>query len=43
MRKALAELDNEQRAMLLYLADLGTALSAAGLAVSVMRLIVDLL
>ena len=43
MRKALAELDAEERAALLYLADLGTALCASGLVVSVIRLFVDVL
>jgi hypothetical protein len=43
MRKALAELDAEERAALLYLADLGTALCASGLVVSVIRLVVDVL
>ena len=43
MRKALAELDADERAALLYLADLGTALCAAGLVVSVIRLVVDVL
>jgi hypothetical protein len=43
MRKAIAALDAEQRAALLYLVDLGTAMSAAGLATSILRLLVDLL
>jgi hypothetical protein len=43
MRKAISELDAEQRAALLYLVDLGTAMSAAGLATSILRLLVDLL
>ena len=43
MRKAIAELDAEQRAALLYLADLGTAICAAGLVVSVIKLVVDVL
>ena len=42
MRKPLAELDAERRAALLYLADLGTALSAAGLITSAVRFVVDL-
>ena len=48
MRKAMAELDAEQREALLYLADLadladlGTAICASGLIVSVMRAFVDL-
>jgi hypothetical protein len=43
MRKALAELDEEQRATLLYVADLGTAVCASALIVSVLRLIGGLL
>lgn len=43
MRKAISELDAEQRAELLYVADLGTALCAAGLIVSLMKSVVDLL
>ena len=43
MRKAIAELDAEQRAALIYLADLGTAMCAAGLIVSLLKLIVDAL
>jgi hypothetical protein len=43
MRKAIAELDAEERAALLYLADLGTAMCAAGLIVSLLKLIVDVL
>lgn len=42
MRKAIAALDPEQRAALLYVADLGTAIFAAGLIVSLIRLAVDL-
>ena len=42
MRKALAELDAEQRAALLNVAGLGTALSAAALMTSVVRFVVDL-
>jgi len=42
MRKAIAELDAEQREALLYLADLGTAVCASGLIVSLMRAFVDL-
>ena len=37
MRKAIAELDAEQRAQLLYLADLGTALFSSALVVSILR------
>lgn len=43
MRKAIAELDAEQRAALIYLADLGTAICAAGLIVGLLKLIVDAL
>ena len=43
MRKAIAELDAEQRAALIYLADLGTAICAAGLIVCLLKLIVDAL
>jgi hypothetical protein len=42
MRKAIAELEAEQRAALLYVADLGTALCASGLIVSLMKAGVDL-
>jgi len=42
MRKAMAELDAEQREALLYLADLGTAICASGLIVSLMKAFVDL-
>lgn len=42
MRKAIAELDPERREVLLYLADLGTAIFAAGLAVSLLELVVGL-
>ena len=43
MRKAIAELDAEQRAALFQVVDLGTALSAAGLIVSLLKSAVDLL
>lgn len=43
MRKAIAELDAEQRAQLLYLADLGTALSSSALVVAILMGIADLL
>jgi hypothetical protein len=39
MRKAIAELDEEQRAALLQVADLGTAVCASALIVSVLRFI----
>ena len=42
MRKAIAELDAETREALLYLADLGTAVCAAGLITSLMKAFVDL-
>ncbi|HKS18800.1 MAG TPA: hypothetical protein VJS63_06285 [Bradyrhizobium sp.] len=42
MRKAIAQLDAEQKRQLLYLADLGTALFASALAVCVLKAIVDL-
>jgi hypothetical protein len=42
MRKAIAELDAETREALLYLADLGTAVCAAGLITSLMKVLVDL-
>jgi hypothetical protein len=43
MRKAIGELDPEQRAALLYVVDLGTALCAAGLIVSLLKSVVDIL
>lgn len=43
MRKALSELDAEQKAQLLYVADLGTALCSSALAVSILMAMVDLL
>ena len=43
MRKAMAELDEEAREALLYLADLGTAACASGLIVSLIRAFVDLM
>jgi hypothetical protein len=43
MRKAIAELDAEQRAALLYLADLGAAICASGLIVSLLKSSVDFL
>ena len=42
MRKAIAELDNEAREALLYLADLGTAICASGLIASLIKAFVDL-
>ena len=43
MRKPIAQLDAEQRAALTYLVDLGTAMCASGLIVSLLKLIVDAL
>jgi len=43
MRRAIGELDPERRAALLYIVDLGTALCAAGLIVSLLKGAVDLL
>jgi hypothetical protein len=43
MRKALEELDEEQRSALLQVADLGTAVCASALIVSVLRLLVGLI
>lgn len=42
MRKAIARLDAEQKAQLLYLADLGTAMFSAALVVCTLKWIVDL-
>ncbi|WP_407149022.1 hypothetical protein [Bradyrhizobium sp. ORS 86] len=42
MRKALAQLDEEQRAQLLYIADLGTATFSSALVVCILKGIVDL-
>lgn len=42
MRKAIARLDAEQKAQLLYLADFGTAVFSSALVVSVLKGIVDL-
>ncbi|WP_257721909.1 MULTISPECIES: hypothetical protein [unclassified Bradyrhizobium] len=42
MRKALAELSEDERHALLYLADLGTAACLSGLIVSIMKFIGDL-
>ncbi len=43
MRKTIPEMDAEQRAALLYVADLGTALCASGLVISILKSVVDLL
>ena len=42
MRKAIARLDAEQKAQLLYLADLGTAMFTAALVVCTLKAVVDL-
>ena len=43
MRKAIDQLDAEERAALLYLVDVGTAMCASGLIVSLLKLVVDIL
>jgi hypothetical protein len=43
MRKAIAELDPEQRAALLCLVDFGAAICASGLIVSLLKSSVDFL
>lgn len=43
MRKAIAQLDAEQKVQLLYLADLGTALFSSALVVCILKGAVDLL
>jgi hypothetical protein len=42
MRKAIAQLDAEQKRQLLYLADLGTSLFSSALAVCLLKTFVDL-
>jgi hypothetical protein len=42
MRKAIAELDAEQKRQLLYLADLGTSLFSSALIVCLLKGVVDL-
>lgn len=42
MRKAIARLDPEQKAQLLYLADLGTAMFTSALVVCTLKAVVDL-
>ncbi|MGY3442433.1 MULTISPECIES: hypothetical protein [unclassified Bradyrhizobium] len=42
MRKAIARLDAEQKAQLLYLADLGTAMFTSALVVCLLKAVVDL-
>jgi hypothetical protein len=43
MRKAIDQLDAEERAALLYLADLGTAICSSALVVSLLKLVIDVL
>jgi hypothetical protein len=43
MRKAISELDDEQRAVLLEIADFGTAVFSSGLVVAILKSVVDLL
>jgi hypothetical protein len=43
MRKVVSQLDDEQRAVLLELADFGTAAFSAGLVVAVLQSIVKLM
>jgi hypothetical protein len=42
MRKAISELDDEQRAVLLEIADFGTAVFSSGLVVAILKSVVDL-
>jgi len=42
MRKAISELDDEQRAVLLEIADFGTAAFSSGLIVAILKSVVDL-
>lgn len=42
MRKAISELDVEQRQQLLYLADLGAALCLSALTVCILKFVIDL-
>ena len=43
MRKAISDLDDEQRAVLLEVADFGTAVFSSGLIVAILKSVVDLL
>jgi hypothetical protein len=43
MRKAIDQLDAEERAALLYLADLGMAICSSALVVGLLKLVVDVL
>jgi hypothetical protein len=42
MRKAISELDDEQRAVLLEIADFGTAVFSSSLVVAILKGVVDL-
>ena len=42
MRKAISELDDEQRAILLEVADIGTAVFSSGLIVALLKTVIDL-
>jgi hypothetical protein len=42
MRKAISELDDEQRAVLLEVADIGTAVFSSGLIVALLKTVIDL-
>ena len=42
MRKAISELDDERRAVLLEIADFGTAAFSSGLIVAILKSVVDL-
>jgi hypothetical protein len=42
MRKAISELDDEHRAVLLEMADFGTAVFSSGLIVAILKSVVDL-
>jgi hypothetical protein len=42
MRKVLSDMDDEQRAVLLEVADLGTAVFSSGLVVAILKSVIDL-
>ena len=42
MRKAISDLDDEQRAVLLEIADFGTAVFSSGLIVGILKYVIDL-
>ena len=42
MRKVISELDDEQRAALLEVADIGTAVFSSGLIVALLKAVIDL-